>query len=114
MHVCIQKSIGKMLGSCGTSHPETLIAQALQDYPDIPESDMEVLEVTKTERDDMIPKVQPTPLETLSATDKGMARVAEDLIDVLLSKGTITETDLPEAVRQKLAERKQLRSQISS
>ncbi|HBC94388.1 MAG TPA: hypothetical protein DCZ10_16185 [Pelotomaculum sp.] len=116
MRVCIQKSTGILRGSCSSSLPETLITQAIQDYG-IPEIDLEVREVTVAQYKallDVLPKPQLMPLEQLSATDKGMARVAEDLIDLLLLKGTITETDLPEVVRQKLAERKQLRSWLAS
>lgn len=48
----------------------------------------------------------------LAATDSNMARVTEDLIDVLLSKNLLLESDLPIAVREKLTERKTKRSQL--
>ncbi len=108
MKVVIQKSTGKMLESCTTSHSETLLSQALADYPDIPEIDMEVREVTETERDAMTIKVPPPPLELLLATDKGMARVAEDIYDMLVAEGKT----FPQSVVDKIAERKALRAQL--
>ena len=48
----------------------------------------------------------------LAASDKEMARVAEDLTDVLKTKGVITDSELPQAVRDKLAMRKELRAQL--
>ena len=48
----------------------------------------------------------------LSATDRDLARVAEDLIDALKTKGVISDSDLPGSVRDKLDHRKELRSKI--
>jgi hypothetical protein len=60
--------------------------------------------------------VQPTLAQLaaaeLPATDAGMARVVEDLITVLVSKGVIEEADLPDSAQAKLAERTALRQQI--
>ncbi|MFC0269195.1 hypothetical protein [Kushneria aurantia] len=43
------------------------------------------------------------------ASDLAFVRVVEDLLEVLLSKGVISFTDLPEAARNKVMERKSLR-----
>lgn len=51
-------------------------------------------------------------LQELAVTDAEMARIAEDLISVLISKGTILENDLPEAARLKLQQRQTLRSEL--
>jgi hypothetical protein len=48
----------------------------------------------------------------LAATDADMARVGEDLLSALVSKGVIAETDLPQAARDKIAERRTLRSKL--
>lgn len=50
----------------------------------------------------------------IASTDEGMARICEDLIDVLVLKGTISIKDLPEDAQKKLTERKSLRSQIEA
>ncbi len=48
----------------------------------------------------------------LIATDAAMARVIEDLVDVLIAKGVITEADLPDPARQKIDARRQLRQRL--
>lgn len=50
----------------------------------------------------------------LSGTDAGLARVTEDLIDVLIDRGVIQFTDLPLAAQAKLLERRQTRSALSN
>lgn len=47
----------------------------------------------------------------LTATDLEMVRVIEDLIDVLIDRGVITFTDLPDAAQKKLSKRQSLRLQ---
>ncbi|MFV1923079.1 MAG: hypothetical protein ACMZ63_10825 [Methylotenera sp.] len=51
-------------------------------------------------------------IHALSSSDAGLARVTEDLIAVLVRKGTILFTDLPETVQTKLLAREALRSQL--
>lgn len=46
-------------------------------------------------------------------SDMQMARVMEDLIDVLIDKGTIMFTDFPEAAQQKLMARRGLRKEFA-
>lgn len=60
--------------------------------------------------DDATPDASSNPL---SRTDTEMARVLEDLIDVLIHRGVIQFTDLPEAARAKLLERRQTRAHLS-
>ena len=50
--------------------------------------------------------------DALSQTDIGLARVLEDLIDVLITRGLIQFTDLPEAAQAKLLERRQTRASL--
>ena len=45
----------------------------------------------------------------LRASDLEVVRVLEDLIDVLISKGVVRFTDLPEAAQSKLLQRKSMR-----
>jgi len=52
--------------------------------------------------------------QALSQTDIGLARVLEDLIDVLINRGLIQFTDLPEAAQAKLLERRQTRANLSN
>ena len=53
------------------------------------------------------------PDDLLSESDTGLARVLEDLVDVLITRGTIQFTDLPEAAQAKLLERRQTRANRS-
>ncbi|MGM0703710.1 MAG: tryptophan synthase subunit beta like protein [Pseudomonadota bacterium] len=50
----------------------------------------------------------------LSKTDLGFIRVLEDLLDVLMDKGVISFTDLPEPAQQKVMERQSLRQRLNS
>ncbi len=58
-----------------------------------------------TNSDDPVPN-------RLSQTDAELARVLEDLIDLLITRGLIQFTDLPEAAQAKLMERRQTRSTL--
>jgi len=49
----------------------------------------------------------------LAASDADIARVTEDLIELLISKNIILFTDLPEAVQRKLLSRELLRQNLS-
>ena len=51
-------------------------------------------------------------IDALAQSDAELARVTEDLISVLVKKGTILFTDLPEAVQAKLLDREALRSKL--
>lgn len=48
----------------------------------------------------------------LEALDSTSVRIVEDLIDVLIDRGTLLFTDLPEAAQQRLLERKMLRRMV--
>lgn len=50
----------------------------------------------------------------LSQTDASLARVLEDLIDVLITRGVIQFTDLPDAAQAKLLERRQTRVSLNN
>lgn len=50
----------------------------------------------------------------LSASDMAMIRVLEDLVNTLIDKGVILFTDLPEAARDKLLQRKKIRHHLNS
>jgi hypothetical protein len=51
-------------------------------------------------------------ISALAQSDAELARVTEDLINVLVQKGTILFTDLPEAVQAKLLDREVLRGKL--
>jgi len=51
--------------------------------------------------------------ETLAESDKDIARVTEDLIQLMINKNLILFTDLPNAVQQKLLGREKLRSHLN-
>ena len=55
----------------------------------------------------------PAAPNSLDQTDIALARVLEDLIDVLITRGHIQFTDLPEAAQAKLLERRQTRANLS-
>jgi hypothetical protein len=48
----------------------------------------------------------------LAASDVGMARLVEDLVDVLINKGVIKFTDLPPAAGAKYLERQSARERL--
>ncbi len=48
----------------------------------------------------------------LEQVDREMVRVVEDLIDLLIAKGLILFTDLPEAVQNKILFKRNLRSKL--
>jgi hypothetical protein len=50
----------------------------------------------------------------LGQSDTEMARITEDLIDVLIAKNIINFTDFPGQAQQKLINRRNLRSNLSS
>jgi len=52
-------------------------------------------------------------IQALAASDPELARVTEDLIGVLVKKGVILFTDLPDAVQNKLLEREALRHKLN-
>lgn len=52
--------------------------------------------------------------EELYASDFRLIRVIEDLIDALVRKNVLCVTDLPQAVQEKLVERRSLRDNINS
>ena len=55
---------------------------------------------------------EPAAPHSLQETDTSLVRVLEDLIDVLITRGVIQFTDLPEAAQAKLMERRQTRASL--
>ena len=53
------------------------------------------------------------PVAALVQSDASLARVLEDLIDVLINRGLVQFTDLPDAAQAKLLERRQTRANMS-
>lgn len=51
--------------------------------------------------------------QTLAESDSDIARVTEDLIQLMINKNLILFTDLPNAVQQKLLSREKLRSHLN-
>lgn len=49
----------------------------------------------------------------LSDSDASLARVTEDLIDILIARGLIQFTDFPPAAQAKLLERRQTRAMLN-
>jgi hypothetical protein len=50
--------------------------------------------------------------DILKRSDSGLVRVVEDLIDVLINRGLLLFTDLPDAAQAKLMERRQTRASM--
>jgi len=48
----------------------------------------------------------------LNVTDLELARVVEDLIDILIAKNLLMLTDLPDAAREKLLNRRKIRDSM--
>jgi hypothetical protein len=53
--------------------------------------------------------LHPRQLQTLAQSDLAMARVLEDVVQLLVEQGTIRFTDLPDAAQVKLLSRIELR-----
>lgn len=53
------------------------------------------------------------PARRFLASDLGLIRVVEDLVEVLVRKHVLTLTDLPAAAQDKLLERRSLRAYLS-
>lgn len=51
--------------------------------------------------------------QALADSDSGLARVTEDLIDILIRRGVIQFTDFPPAAQAKLLQRRQTRVTLS-
>lgn len=52
--------------------------------------------------------------QALADSDAGLARVTEDLIDILITRGVIQFTDFPPAAQAKLLQRRQTRATMSN
>lgn len=59
-------------------------------------------------------RAQQAQIEGLQSSDLEMVRVLEDLIGILMDRGVIRFTDLPEAAQHKLQTRAQSRAQLNS
>jgi len=57
---------------------------------------------------------QAAPLNALIDSDKAIARVTDDLINLLIEKHIILFTELPQAVQIKLLDREKLRAEHAS
>ncbi|WP_231960168.1 hypothetical protein [Tepidimonas fonticaldi] len=49
----------------------------------------------------------------LASTDPALARITEDLIDILIARGVIQFTDFPAEAQAKLLQRRQTRAALS-
>lgn len=61
------------------------------------------------------PEQRPGSLDyqALADSDAGLARITEDLIDILITRGVIHFTDFPPAAQAKLLQRRQTRATLS-
>ena len=84
-------------------------------YKDPAEGATEQLPLTNSEVREFLSQCDsPDSLATaLRESDLGMARVTEDLIDLLVSKGVFHFLELPEEVRDKYATRDVLRGRLN-
>ncbi|MBC1188061.1 MULTISPECIES: tryptophan synthase subunit beta [Kluyvera] len=60
-----------------------------------------------------VESIRAATIQQLQQSDLNMIRVLEDLIEVLMSKGIISITDLPPAAQSKLLNRAQARQTLS-
>lgn len=95
----------------------TNFSKRVQDGP-IASSSPERLEDAREPLADDVPEpaAMPSTVGTgqneLSATDLGLIRVLEDVIDLLIERGVIRFTDLPAAAQTKLLERRSMRASL--
>jgi hypothetical protein len=57
---------------------------------------------------------QNDPSKSLADSDASVARIAEDLIDILITRGVIQFTDFPQAAQAKLLQRRHTRETLSN
>jgi hypothetical protein len=77
-----------------------------------PEDDMlEHINDDAAELQEFLQRLKTPQQVSLEQSDQSMARVLEDVINLLVDKGTIRFTDLPDAAQQKLLNRRELRDQ---
>jgi hypothetical protein len=78
-----------------------------------------VKDVTQEALDQAVADYDPAAAEAtkaraeLAATDSGMARMAEDIVDALVTKGIIALTDLPQSAQDRINSRAALRAKIT-
>lgn len=77
-----------------------------EDFPNQTELDAAWLLCQEDDRVDGV-------VDQLSKTDKGIIRVIEDLITILVQKGNVSLADFSPQVREKILVRKALRDQIN-
>jgi hypothetical protein len=58
-----------------------------------------------------VQSLKPVQVASLEQSDQAMARVLEDVVNLLVDQGTIRFTDLPQAAQAKLLSRRELRGQ---
>lgn len=58
-----------------------------------------------------VQSLKPAQVTSLEQSDQAMARVLEDVVNLLVDQGTIRFTDLPQAAQAKLLSRRELRGQ---
>lgn len=59
-----------------------------------------------------VPQLLDESHQSLADSDAGLARVTEDLIDILITRGLIQFTDFPPAAQAKLLQRRQTRETL--
>lgn len=92
--------IAKVCVSAGTSETVTATAEQL--------TEIAAMQLSADEQELLRLRAE------LAFTDAYMARMCEDLIDILVNNGTIALTDFTQAAQDKLAERTQLRADIAT
>ena len=103
-----------------TSEDETSVYAAFEDgHCESHSIDADIIQAWLAEGNTPLPyEAPPVDLKAaaraeLDATDAGMARIAEDLITALISKGVLAESDIPQPARSKLDRRAELRSKLA-
>jgi hypothetical protein len=76
------------------------------------ESSPEYLEDNHPELEIFIRSLKTYQQHALAQTDQNMARVVEDVINLLVEKNVIRFTDLPDAAQEKLLTRRAMRGQF--
>lgn len=66
-----------------------------------------------TPQDDDAPSSTSASRAQLARTDADLARITEDLIDILIARGVVQFTDFPPEAQAKLLQRRQTRAALS-
>ena len=105
---------GQLLCRRNAAGQITAISQPVLSEADIEAGGWAAVQASDADVQAFLQELPDQPPHPLSLTDASLARVLEDLVEVLISREVIQFTDLPSAAQVKLLERRLTRSGLSN